>query len=100
MARRGLIDELRLIANPMHLGKVIVIKHPKEDNILQKLKEVLELSYSDVFLSDLNILEIKELIDIYMNNIIIQRVVNDVLNKTIDKVIEDSDKFDFCLPFD
>ena len=98
--REELRDELRLIANPIHLGNIKINKHIERIVFSDKLKETLEINYSDVFLSELNIIEISKLIDDYIDNLIIERVVTGVLNEVIFEVIENSDKFDFCLPFD
>tara|TARA_B100000123_G_C25740938_1_gene433955 strand:+ start:6878 stop:7174 length:297 start_codon:yes stop_codon:yes gene_type:complete len=98
------MEELRLIANPYHL------KCQKEDdNYINDIKEVkvkptldeyLNHKYKDIYLSDLNRKEITIIIDNYINELIHLRTINDIINSIIEKVIENSDKFDFCLPFD
>tara|TARA_B110000046_G_C12704549_1_gene277985 strand:+ start:202 stop:498 length:297 start_codon:yes stop_codon:yes gene_type:complete len=98
------MEELRLIANPVHLGKTEIIKKPDLKNKINesdKLKEILQLFYSNLYFSDVNIEEIRIIIHNYIyENIIVKRLVDDVIQDIITEVIESSDKFDFCLPFD
>ena len=96
------LAELRLIANPVHLvaekiqGKAI----SKKTNTDIKLNEFLNDKYPKVYLSELNLKEIIRLIDTYIDDILTRRIVNECINNIIDDIIENSDKFDFCLPFD
>ena len=93
------VDDLRLIANPLHLSDVKVIK-----NDIQKvdyndiLKNTLSIQYPTIYLSDINLNDIKKLIDDYIKDINTTRVVDSLLSELIEKVIEDN-KFDFCIPF-
>jgi len=97
------MEELRLIANPIHLIKEIKEEIPtcnhKED-FNTNINKILNEKYKKVYLSDLNFKEIHKLIDDYIDDILIQRIVNDCLTKLIEDTIDTSDKFDFCLPFD
>ena len=94
------VDDLRLIANPLHLSDVKVIK-----NDIQKvdyndiLKNTLSIQYPTIYLSDINLNDIKKLIDDYIRDINTTRVVDSLLSELIEKVVEEN-KFDFCLPFD
>ena len=95
------LDELRLIANPIHLvseKNKMALKKPTYSG--DKLKLILDEKYKNVYLSDLNFKEIFMLIDTYIDDILIKRIVDDCVSKLIDDTIENSDKFDFCLPFD
>jgi len=93
--------ELRLIANPVHLisetGHKCKNKHIDSNS---KLSEFLNKKYQNVYLSDLNLKEIAKLIDIYIDDLLIQRIVNECITKLIEDIIENNDKFDFCLPFE
>ncbi len=97
------MEELKLIANPHQL------KSQKEDNYIVNneniiknitLDDYLKDKYREVYLSELNKKQISEIIDNYINELIDLRTINDIINSVIEKVIENSDKFDFCLPFD
>ena len=103
---------LRLIANPIHLSeekggqrKAGQRKAGKSDSksidmdYLDKLKQAISIKHPTIYLSELNLSCIDENIDDYINNINILRIVDHVVNKMIDEVI-DKNKFDFCLPFD
>jgi|TARA_B110000881_G_C18169314_1_gene314585 hypothetical protein len=95
-------NELRLIANPIHLKNEKIKKETKKNknNTDRKLQEFLNEKYLKVYLSELNFKEIITSIDTYINDILIQRIVNESINNIIDDIIENSTKFDFCLPFD
>ena len=97
------MEELKLIANPHQL------KSQKEDNYIVNneniiksitLDDYLKDKYREVYLSELNKKQISEIIDNYINELIDLRTITDIINSVIEKVIENSDKFDFCLPFD
>ena len=97
------MEELKLIANPHQL------KSQKEDNYIVNnenivknitLDDFLKDKYREVYLSELNKKQISEIIDDYINELIDLRTINDIINSVIEKAIENSDKFDFCLPFD
>ena len=45
-------------------------------------------------------MKISKLINDYIDDLLIQRIVNECITNIIDDIIENSDKFDFCLPFD
>ena len=95
------INELRLIANPNHLrNEKIQDKEKKTIDMNPKLSDYLHKKYTNVYLSELNFKEIVKLIDTYINNLLIRRIVNETITTIIDDIIENSDKFDFCLPFD
>ena len=93
------LSELRLIANPIHL---VPEKIHKNEPIAKnpKLSDYLCNKYPNVYLSDINFKEITKLIDTYINELLIQRIVNECITNIINDIIEKSDKFDFCLPFD
>ena len=96
-----LSEDLRLIANPLHLSDVKVIKKKinKVDNYNDILKNTLSIKYPTIYLSDTNLKDIRYMIDDYIKDININRVVDSLLNEIIEKVVEEN-KFDFCLPFD
>tara|TARA_B110000285_G_scaffold12933_1_gene12833 strand:- start:977 stop:1270 length:294 start_codon:yes stop_codon:yes gene_type:complete len=94
---------LRLIANPVHLlpeKKTITENTPLKLKSDLNLRGIINEKYKNVYLSDLNLKDIVKLIDDYIDDILTQRAVSDCLATIIDNVIENSDKFDFCLPFD
>ena len=62
------------------------------------LKNTLTIKYPDIYLSELNINEIDNIINNYMNDIKTNRIIDEILNKIIREVIEEN-KFDFCIPF-
>ena len=96
---------LRLIANPVHL--ISESKSSKnqphqthQPDFNSNFRGIINEKYKNVYLSDLNLKDIVKLIDDYIDDILTKRVVSDCLATIIDNVIEKSDKFDFCLPFD
>ena len=95
-----LIEDLRLIANPLHLSDVKVVKNDiKKVDYNDNLKNTLSIQYPTIYFSDTNLNDIKNLIENYIKNINITRIVDNTLSELIEKVIEEN-KFDFCLPFD
>lgn len=93
------VEDLRLIANPLHLSDVKVIKNDiKKVDYNDILKNTLSIQYPTIYLSDINLNDIKKLIDDYIRDINTTRVVDSLLSELIEKVIEDN-KFDFCIPF-
>ena len=93
-------DDLRLIANPLHLSDVKVIKKDvKKEDYIDILKNTLSIQYPTIYLSDTNLNDIKNLIENYIKDINTTRVIDTLLSELIEKVIEEN-KFDFCLPFD
>jgi len=96
------MESARLIANPYHL------RCEKEDitekyNIRSKkiaLADYLNDNYKDIYLSNHNIKCIHNMIYTYINEITNLRIINSVIDNIIKEIIENSDKFDFCLPFD
>ena len=97
---KDLADDLRLIANPLHLSEVKVkkesVKLPDYNDIL---KNTLSIQYPTIYLSDNNLEDIKDIIEDYIKDINTTRVIDSLLRELIEKVIEEN-KFDFCLPFD
>jgi len=98
--KKELEDDLRLIANPLHLSEVKVkkesVKLPDYNDIL---KNTLSIQYPAIYLSDNNLNDIKTIINDYIKDINITRVIDSLLSELIEKVVEEN-KFDFCLPFD
>mgnify|MGYP001177732018 CR=1 FL=1 len=95
-----LSEDLRLIANPLHLSDVKVIKNDiKKVDYNDILKNTLSIQYPTVYLSENNLKDIKKLIDSYIRDINTFRIVDSLLSELIEKIIEEN-KFDFCLPFD
>ena len=95
-----LSEDLRLIANPLHLSDVKVIKESvKKVDYNDILKNTLSIQYPTIYLSDNNLNDIKNIINDYIKDINITRVIDSLLSELIEKVIEEN-KFDFCLPFD
>jgi hypothetical protein len=99
---------LRLIANPIHLSeekekgsRKVVASDSKSIDIdyLDKLRQTISIKHPTIYLSEFNLSYIDKNIDAYINNINTLRIVDHVVNKMIDEVI-DKNKFDFCLPFD
>ena len=102
------LTELRLIANPIHLSeekekglRKVMASDSKSIDIyyLDKLKQTISIKHPTIYLSEFNLSYIDKNIDAYINNINTLRIVDHVVNKMIDEVI-DKNKFDFCLPFD
>lgn len=97
--KKELEDDLRLIANPLHLSDVKVIKNDiKKVDYNDILKNTLSIQYPTIYLSDINLNDIKKLIDDYIRDINTTRVVDSLLGELIEKLIIDN-KFDFCIPF-
>lgn len=95
-----LIEDLRLIANPLHLSDVKVVKNDiKKVDYNDNLKNTLSIQYPTIYLSDTNLNDIKNLIEDYIKDINTTRIVDSILSELIEKVVEEN-KFDFCLPFD
>ena len=95
-----LIEDLRLIANPLHLSDVKVVKNDiKKVDYNDVLKNTLNIQYPTMYLSDTNLNDIKNLIENYIKDINTTRIIDSLLSELIYKVIEEN-KFDFCLPFD
>ena len=93
-------EDLRLIANPLHLSDVKVIKKEKKSiDYNETLKNTISIKYPNVYLSDNNLDDINKYIDKYIKDINIDRFVDNILRELIEKVVEEN-KFDFCLPFD
>ena len=102
------VTGLRLIANPIHLSeekekekeKVMASDSKSIDmDYLDKLRQTISIKHPTIYLSEFNLSYIDKNIDAYINNINTLRIVDHVVNKMIDEVI-DKNKFDFCLPFD
>ena len=95
-----LSEDLRLIANPLHLSDIKVVKNDiKKVDYNDILKNTLSIQYPTIYLSEKNLNDIKNLIEEYIKDINTIRIVDTLLSELIDKVIEEN-KFDFCLPFD
>lgn len=93
-------EDLRLIANPLHLSDVKVIKKSvKKVDYLEQLKNTLSIQYPTIYLSDTNLNDIKILIEDYKKDINTTRIIDSLLSELIETVVEEN-KFDFCLPFD
>lgn len=93
-------EDLRLIANPLHLSDVKVVKNDiKKVDYNDNLKNTLSIQYPTIYLSDTNLNDIKNLIEDYIKDINTTRIVDSILSELIEKVVEEN-KFDFCLPFD
>ena len=93
-------NDLRLIANPLHLSDVKIIKNDiKKEDYNDILKNTLSIQYPTIYLSDTNLNDIKTIIDDYIKDINTTRIVDSTLSELIEKVVEEN-KFDFCLPFD
>lgn len=93
-------EDLRLIANPLHLSDVKVVKNDiKKVDYNDVLKNTLNIQYPTIYLSDTNLNDIKNLIEDYIKDINTTRIVDSALSELIEKVVEEN-KFDFCLPFD
>ena len=91
------MDEARLIANPCLLAQCRQ-NVPNDINFLDKLNDLLR-DYYDIYLSNKSIHTIKLKIDDEIDNILIDRIINECLESCIEKIIQEN-KFDFCLPFD
>jgi len=93
-----------MIANPYHLKCENQNTNNQEKNIILikkiSLEDYLNNNYKDIYLSNYNIKCIDNMIHSYVNEISNLRIINSVIDNIITKVIENSDKFDFCLPFD
>lgn len=97
------MEDLRLIANPHLLANenrdeqknTIIINESFKD----KLKKILSHEYSDIYLSEITINKIHDNIIYEINELMINRIINDCIDKCIDEVIKQN-KFDFCIPFE
>jgi hypothetical protein len=92
-------DSLRLIANPNLLANEKKRQKVVRDTFHDKLGTLLKGEYSDIYLSDQTIEKIRKVIKNEINNLMIDRIVNECLESCIEEVINQN-KFDFCLPFD
>ena len=94
------MEEVRLIANPQLLAneKQTNILKLKDINFIDKLQNLLREHYT-IYLSEKSVEKIIHKINIEIDEIKIDRIINECLESCIEKVIEDN-KFDFCLPFD
>ena len=70
----------------------------KDINFIDKLQNLLRDHYT-IYLSEKSVEKIIHKINIEIDEIKIDRIINECLESCIEKVIEDN-KFDFCLPFD
>jgi len=96
------MDDLRLIANPHLLAdekKINVVKINKIP-YFTKLQKVIRDEYNDVYLSDKLIYDIKQNIELEIQEIKIKRITEDIMASIIDEIVDSNNKFDFCLPFD
>ena len=92
-------ETLRLIANPTLLANEKKRQKVVRDTFHDKLGNLLKSEYSDVYLSDQTVEKIRGVIKNEINNLMIDRLVNECLESCIEEVIN-LNKFDFCLPFD
>ena len=92
------MEEVRLIANPQLLANDKQKKISKDIDFIDKLLNLLREHYN-IYLSEKSLEKIINKIDIEINEIKIDRIINECLEFCIEKVIEEN-KFDFCLPFD
>jgi len=92
-------ETLRLIANPTLLANEKKRQKVVRDTFHDKLGNLLKSEYSDIYLSDQTIGRLRELIKNEINNLMIDRIINECLETCIEEVINQN-KFDFCLPFD
>ena len=92
------MEDARLIANPYLLANN---KNVPEENIsfFNELKGLLKKEYSDIYLSDKIINNIKDKIDNEIYSLRINQIITECLDSCISRIIEEN-KFDFCLPFD
>ena len=92
------MEEVRLIANPQLLANEKQTKISKDINFIDKLQNLLREHYT-IYLSEKSVEKIIHKINIEIDEIKIDRIINECLETCIGKVIEEN-KFDFCLPFD
>ena len=92
------MEDARLIANPYLLSNNKNIPE-KDISFFNELKGLLKKEYSDIYLSDKIINNIKDKIDNEIYSLRINQIITECLDSCIHQVIEEN-KFDFCLPFD
>ena len=95
------MEDLRLIANPLLLAsdrrsRTTTIVN---DSFKEKLHKLLSYEYSDIYLSENTINKIHDNITYEINELMINRIINDCIESCIDEVIN-KNKFDFCIPFE
>lgn len=96
---KELDKDLRLIANPLHLQVKVVKAKTKTIDFINILKNTISIKYPNFYLSDDNLKDISVSIDNHIKNIKIIRIIDNLLNEIIERIIEEN-KFDFYLPFD
>lgn len=93
-------ESFRLIANP---NKYIttVTKQSKVNTLDFKscLEELLVKNYK-IFINENTIQEIIQVINGKINELMIERIVTDIIDNCITTIEENNRKFDFVLPFD
>lgn len=95
------MNDLRMIANPQLLAseKITINKNTNEYSFPEKLKDILDIEFCGIYISKETVTKIETNIREEINNIMIERIVQDCLDTCIENVIKEK-KFDFSLPFD
>jgi len=93
------MEDLRLIANPLLLASDSRSRTIVNESFKEKLHKLLSYEYSDIYLSDKTIDKIDDYIISEINELMINRIINDCIESCIDEVIN-KNKFDFCIPFE
>jgi len=94
------MDNYRILANPCLLANEKIVN--KTVSFRDKLKELISHEYNSLYIPEDTYDKINQSIKNHIDDLVLEQIVNETLNITIEKVIlECSDKkFDFCIPFD
>lgn len=92
-------EDLSLMANPRKV-KISLIKEEKSNNYdyHDELKNIIEKQYNNIYLSDEWINKLKKMIESELDELLINRIVEECLEYCIEEVCKK--KFDFVIPFD
>ena len=96
------MEQLRLIANPYLLAndKQVTQKNTIIATSFQdKLHQLIISEYNDIYISESFTIKICDYIHSEINEMMIDRIVQDCIDKCIQDVIH-RNKFDFLIPFD
>lgn len=97
------MEQLRLIANPHLLAnendKQVSQTKIIPNNFQDKLHQLINSEYNDIYIPESFTMKVFTYIHSEINNMMIDRIVEDCIDKCIQDVIR-RNKFDFLIPFD
>lgn len=96
-----MMNNYRILANPSLLADE-KIQNTKKKPFCDKLKEIISHEYSEIYIPDETYDKINSSIKYHINDLVINQIVNESINCTIERVILEykDKKFDFFIPFD